>query len=94
MADESYLVKIVLIMHNKCSRADIAHNFVNRTKAEQSSRTNIAHSNKQMAVRKHPIRFFGKISPVLHSGYRTLLFHRKIIACFDQCGASPELYPN
>ena len=29
MVDQSYLVKIVLIMLNKCSQADIAHNSVN-----------------------------------------------------------------
>ena len=28
MADQSYLVKIILIMHNKYLKADIAHNFV------------------------------------------------------------------
>ena len=55
MAEQSYFVKIVLIMHNKCSQADIAHNYVNRSKAEQRSRINLAHSNKQMAERKYPI---------------------------------------
>ena len=30
MADQSFLVKLVLIMHNKCSQAHIAHNSVNR----------------------------------------------------------------
>ena len=40
MADQSYLAKIVLIVHNKCSQADIAHNYVNRSKAEQRTRTN------------------------------------------------------
>ena len=30
MADLSYLDKIVLFMHNKCSHADIAQNSVNR----------------------------------------------------------------
>ena len=42
-------------MHRKCSQADIAHNSVNRSKAEQRTRTNISHSNKQMAERKLPI---------------------------------------
>ena len=35
MADQSYLVKIVFIMHNTCSEADFAHNYANRFKAEQ-----------------------------------------------------------
>ena len=35
MADQSFLVKIVLIMHNKCSQADIAHNYVYFSEAEQ-----------------------------------------------------------
>ena len=32
--DQSYFVKIVIIMHNKCSQADIAHNCVNRSHTE------------------------------------------------------------
>ena len=55
MADQSYFAKIILILHNRYSQADIAHNYVNRSKAEQRTRTNLAHSNKQMAERKHPI---------------------------------------
>ena len=55
MADQSYLVKIVLIAHCKYSQADIAYNYVNRSKAEQHTLTNVAHSNNQMAERKHPI---------------------------------------
>ena len=55
MADQSYLVKIGLIMHNKCSQADIGHDHVNRCKTEQRTRTNLAHSHKQMAKRMHPI---------------------------------------
>ena len=47
MADQSCLVKIVLIMHNKCSKAGIAHNFANRSTAEQRTLTNLAHSNQQ-----------------------------------------------
>ena len=39
MADQSYLVKIVVIIHNECSHADIAHHYVNRAKAEQHTRT-------------------------------------------------------
>ena len=39
-ADQSYLVKLVLIMHNKCSQADIAHNSVNHSHAVQRTRTN------------------------------------------------------
>ena len=38
--NQSYLVKIVLIMYNKCSQADIAHNFVNRSHAAQRNCTN------------------------------------------------------
>ena len=57
MADQSYLVKIVLIIHNKCSQADIAHNTVNRSKAEQHTQTNLAHSKEQMVERKHPIGY-------------------------------------
>ena len=38
--DQSDLVKIVLIVHNKCSQADIAQNFVNRSHAEQHVRIN------------------------------------------------------
>ena len=40
IADQSYLVKIVLIERNKCSQADIAHNSVNRSHPEQRTRTN------------------------------------------------------
>ena len=40
IADQSYLVKIVLILHHKCSQADIAHNSVNRSHSEQCSGTN------------------------------------------------------
>ena len=32
-ADQSYLDKIVIIMHNKCSQADIANKSVNRSHA-------------------------------------------------------------
>ena len=35
MVVQSYLIKIVLIVHNKCSHADIAHNSVNHSYAEQ-----------------------------------------------------------
>ena len=38
--DQSYLAKIVLIMHNKCSQADLAQNSVNLSHAEQRTRTN------------------------------------------------------
>ena len=55
MADQSYLVKIVIIMHNKCSQADLALSYVNRSKAELRTRTNLAHSNTPMAERKHPL---------------------------------------
>ena len=51
--DQSCLVKFVLIMHNKCSKAGIAHNYANRSKAEQRTLTNLAHSDKQLAERKH-----------------------------------------
>ena len=34
MADQSYLVKLVLIKHNKCSQANIAHNSVICSHAE------------------------------------------------------------
>ena len=37
--DESYLIKIVLIMHNKCSEADTSHNSVTRSHAEQRTQT-------------------------------------------------------
>ena len=37
------MVKIVLIMHNKCSQADIAYTYVNRSKAQLRTRTNLAH---------------------------------------------------
>ena len=40
MADQSYLVKIVLIMHHKSLQADIAPNSVNRSNNEQRNRTN------------------------------------------------------
>ena len=40
MAHQSYFVKIVLIMHNKCSPANIAHNSVNRSHHERHSQTN------------------------------------------------------
>ena len=43
-----YLVKIVLFMHNKCPPADIVHNYVNRSKVEQRTRTNLAHSNRRL----------------------------------------------
>ena len=40
MADQSYLVKIVIIMHNKCSQADIVHKSVNRSNNEQRTGSN------------------------------------------------------
>lgn len=55
MADGSYLVKRVLIIHNKCSGAIIALNYVNRSKADQCTRSNLAHSNKQKEESNHPI---------------------------------------
>ena len=39
MADESYFVKIVLIIHHKCSQTDTAHNSVNRSDNEQRTLT-------------------------------------------------------
>ena len=53
MADQSCLLKIVLIMQNRCSKAYPAKRYFNRT------RTNLAHSNKQMAERKYPICSLG-----------------------------------
>ena len=53
MADQSYLDKIILTMHNKCSDADIAGNSVNHSNNEQRYSNKLAHSNKQMAARKH-----------------------------------------
>ena len=38
-------------MHNKSS-----NNSFNRSKAEQHKRTNLGHSDKQMAERKHPLQ--------------------------------------
>ena len=35
VADQSYLVKIVIIVQNKCSQADMRHNSVNRSHNEQ-----------------------------------------------------------
>ena len=35
IANQSYLLKIFLIMHHKCAQADIAHNSVNRSNNEQ-----------------------------------------------------------
>ena len=35
MADQSFLVKIVLNMHHECSQADVAQNSVNRSHNEQ-----------------------------------------------------------
>ena len=45
------LVKIILIMDNKCSQADIAHNSVNCSHNDQQSTywNKLEHSNKQMA---------------------------------------------
>ena len=40
MTYQSYLIKSVLIIHNKCPQADIAHNSVSRSHPEQHSRTN------------------------------------------------------
>ena len=47
-SDQSYLVKIVLIMHNKCSQADITHNSVNCSHAEQIffNRVNFINDNE------------------------------------------------
>ena len=58
MTDQSYFANIVLIMHNKCSQANIARNCVNLSKALQRTRTNLAHSNKQMAERNRHILSF------------------------------------
>ena len=68
MADQLYLVKIVLITHSKCSLAGIAGIYFNRFKAARRNRTNLGHSHKQMAERKHPfeeISEFFDISPIL-----------------------------
>ena len=40
MTDQLYLIKYVLIMHNKCSQADIAHNYDNCSHNEQRTLTN------------------------------------------------------
>ena len=40
MAHESYFVKIILNLHNKCSHAEIVLNFVNCSFPEQRTRTN------------------------------------------------------
>ena len=40
MADQSHSVKIVLIMQNKRSHANIAQNSVNRSHARQHTQTN------------------------------------------------------
>ena len=40
IAGQSHLVKIIVILHNKCSLADIAHNSCNRSHPEQHTRTN------------------------------------------------------
>ena len=64
MADQSYLVKIVLIMHNKCSHADIAHNSVNRSDAKQCTRNKLAQSNKQMADSQAVYRFYYQIHTI------------------------------
>ena len=66
ITDQSYLVKIVLNMHNKCSQTDIGHNYVNRSKAEQRTRTNLGNSNKQMDERKHPSKHVGTGGDLAH----------------------------
>ena len=58
MADQSCLIKIVLIMQNRCSKAYPAKRYFNRT------RTNLAHSHKQMAERKYPICSLGVSSDI------------------------------
>ena len=59
MTDQSYFANIVLIMRNKCSLADIIdRNCVNLSKALQRTRTNLAHSNKQMTGRNRHILSF------------------------------------
>ena len=52
MADKPYLVKIVLIMHNKCSLTDIAHNSANHSHAEQRTRTNYCIQTNRWLTRK------------------------------------------
>ena len=57
MADKSYLVKIVLIMHNKCSQADIAHNcYLLPCRVTYSNK--LVLSNKQMADPQAVYRFY------------------------------------
>ena len=56
-------------MHNKCSQADTAYNYVNRSKAEQRTRTNLAHSNKLTAEGNHPIYNVELVSEYLPNSF-------------------------
>ena len=63
-ADQSYFVIIVLIIQNKSSHADIAHNSVNGSlnKLAQSTYLNkLAQSTKQMADPQAVYRFYYQI---------------------------------
>ena len=55
MADQSHLVKIVVIMHNKCSQADTAHNSVKRSHNEQRTQTNYCIQTNRWMPRKNPM---------------------------------------
>ena len=64
MANQSYLVKSVLIMHNKCLHADIAHNSVNHFHAAQHTRWLICKQSISFITRYHQIiRSGGSITP-------------------------------
>ena len=53
MAGQSFWVKVILIVQNKCSPAILQTTILIALKAEQSTRTNLARSYKQMAERMH-----------------------------------------
>ena len=58
MADQSYLVKINLIRHNKCSQSDIAHNSVNCSKNKQCTQTNKQIRTNRWLTHKPPVEYF------------------------------------
>ena len=57
MEDQSSLVKIVLITHHKYSQADIAHNSVNRSHAEQRTRTNQRIQTNRLLILDLPLGY-------------------------------------
>ena len=66
MADQLYLDKIVLIMLNECSKANITHNSVNHSNNEQHTQTNHRTQTNRLLTPKHHIAILKGTSVYSH----------------------------